>query len=283
MTSAAQAFAALRRLTPEAALEYLRARGQLTLTWSWADLRADEHATQFTVSRLAAVDVLADLRQLIIDSVEGDLSRTDWERSAQRLLARKGWWGEREVTDPATGEVVTTRFTPARLALIYDTNVRQAAVAGQWERVQDTKRLYPYLRYVTLDDAKVRAQHRAWHNLTLPVDDPFWSLHMPQNAYRCRCYVRQVSAAQYQRGQTPGGEAMVKTAPPLVLRDWTNPRTGETAKVPQGVHPAFVGNAGADRREATRRAEADKLRSWPADLARAYRSQPPAPTDDRTS
>lgn len=267
----AQAFAALRRLTPEGALAWLRDRGQITQTWSWADLRAEEHALQFTVSRLASVDLLAELRQMIIDSVAGDLTRTDFMKDARSALARKGWWGLNEVEDPATGEIVTTRFNPTRLKLIYDTNVRQAAVAGQWDRAQQTKRLFPYLRYVTLADEKVRDSHRAWHNLVLPVDDPWWNTHMPQNAYRCRCYVRQVSQREYDRGTTPTRQAMRKTAPAEKLREWENPRTGETLQVPDGVHPAFVGNPGKDRAAALQRASADKLRAVPPDLAAAAR------------
>jgi SPP1 gp7 family putative phage head morphogenesis protein len=217
------------------------------------------------------VDLLAELRQMIIDSVAGDLTRTDFMRAARSALARKGWWGLNELEDPVTGETVTTRFNPTRLKLIYDTNVRQAAVAGQWDRAQDTKRLFPYLRYVTLADEKVRDSHRAWHNLVLPVDDPWWSAHMPQNAYRCRCYVRQVSQREYDRGTTPTRQAMRKTAPAEKLREWENPRTGETLQVPDGVHPAFVGNPGKDRAAALQRASADKLRAVPADLAAAAR------------
>jgi SPP1 gp7 family putative phage head morphogenesis protein len=267
----AQAFAALRRLTPEGALAWLRERGQITQTWSWADLSAQEQALQFTVSRLASVDLLAELRQMIIDSVEGDLSRTDFVRDARAALARKGWWGTSEVEDPVTGETVTTTFNPTRLKLIYDTNVRQAAVAGQWDRAQSTKRLFPYLRYVTMADEKVRESHARWHNLVLPVDDPFWNAHMPQNAYRCRCYVRQVSQREYDRGTTPTGQRMDKTAPPEGLQTWTNPRTGEELQVPEGVHPAFVGNPGRDRARALQRASAEKLQTLPPDLARAAR------------
>lgn len=275
----AQAFALLRRLKPEAALAFLRQRGQITQTWSWADLRADEHALQFTVSRLASVDLLAELRQLIIDSVEGDLSSKDFLRDAKRALVRKGWWGINEVQDPATGETVTTTFNPTRLELIYDTNVRQAAVAGQWERAQATKRLFPYLRYVTLADEKVRDSHRRWHNLVLPVDDPHWNTHMPQNAYRCRCYVRQVSQREYDRGTTPTGQRMSKTAPPENLREWVNPRTGETQLVPEGIHPAFVGNPGTGRAQALQRAAEDKLQALPPALRPSARAllQSPVP------
>lgn len=105
------------------------------------------------------MDLLAEIRQLIIDSVEGDLTRTDFIRDARSALVKSGWWGINEVQDPATGETVTTTFNPTRLKLIYDTNIRQAAVAGQWDRAQATKRLFPYLRYVTLADEKVRKSH----------------------------------------------------------------------------------------------------------------------------
>lgn len=255
----AQAFAALRRLPPEQALEFLRSRGLITQTWSWADLRADEFAIQFTVSRLAAVDVLADLQDLIIRSVDGDLSRADFARDAKALLQKKGWWGLQEVQDPATGETVTTRFNPNRLTLIYDTNVRQAQAAGQWERVQATKRAFPFLRYVTQADEKVRSSHAAWHNLVLPVDDAFWDTHTPMNAYRCRCYVLPMSQRQYDRGTSPTGAALKKQAPPERLREWENPRTGEVIQVPEGVHPAFAGNPGKDRLAGLQRLESEKL------------------------
>ena len=279
----AQAFAALRRLPPEQALAYLQGRGQITQTWSWADLRAEEHALQFTVSRLASVDLLAELRQLIIDSVEGDLSRSDFIRDAREALSKKGWWGLNEVQDPATGETVTTRFNPTRLKLIYDTNLRQAAVAGQWDRAQATRRAFPYLRYVTLQDEKVRDSHRQWHNLVLPVDDPWWNTHMPQNAYRCRCFVRQVSQREYDAGTTATGATINKAAPPERLREWVNPRTGEVQQVPEGVHPAFVGNAGKDRAASLQRASELKLQALPSDLqqpARQLMARPVPPPQD---
>lgn len=255
----AQAFAALRRMPPEQALEFLRARGLITQTWSWADLSAEEFAVQFTVSRLAAIDVLADLQALIISSVDGDLNRTDFVNDAKTLLQRRGWWGIKDVQDPATGEMVTTTFNPARLKLIYDTNVRQAAVAGQWERAMATKFALPYGRYVTKSDGKVRDEHAAWHNVVLPLDDPWWSTHMPLNGYRCRCSFVQVSERKYNLGLSPRGEPFKKTAPPVKLSEWDNPRTGETLQVPQGIHPAFVGNPGIDRLKGLQRLQREKL------------------------
>ena len=175
--SAATEFARLRRLPAAGAIAYMQARAQLTVTHDWQDLWEDEHASQFTVSRLARLDLLQAVYEGIRRSVQGDLSRRDWMRDVQQLLADANWWGERRMVDPATGKVIKTVFNPMRLALVFDMNLRQAHAAGQWERAWAARRTHPYVRYVTRDDDKVRLQHCAWHNVTLPVDDAFWSEH----------------------------------------------------------------------------------------------------------
>lgn len=263
MATSAQAFAALARLTPEEALAYLQARGQITQTWSWADLWQEEHAQAFTISRLANVDLLNDLQELITASVNGELSRADFMRNAKANLQARGWWGEKTVIDPATGKEVTTTFNPARLELIFNTNTRQAYAAGQWQRIQDSKQTHPYIRYITKGDERVRASHAAWNNVTLPVDDSFWHTHTPPNAWRCRCRIVSVSQREYDAGLTPLGMAMKKQAPPVELKDWTNPRTGEVVQVPVGVHPAFAYNPGMKRDEQLLQVVRDKLSALP--------------------
>lgn len=271
MATEAQAFAALARLTPAEAVAYLRQRGQLTRTFAWQDLWQDEHAQQFTVSRLARLDLLQDVRDLITQSVEGELSRRDFMRDARQLLQRAGWWGEKKVLDPATGREVTTTFDPARLKLIFDTNTRMAYAAGQWERFERTRRSHPYLRYITMRDEKVRATHRIWDNVTLPVDHAFWQTHLPPNGWRCRCRVVAVSRREYERGLTPSGTAMVKEAPPIVMRDWVDQRTGEVKRIPVGIDPGFGYNVGVagGRAAALRETTTAKLEASSADLSRA--------------
>ena len=88
MATSAQAFAALARLSPEDALAYLKARGQITKTWSWADLIREEHSHAFTISRLTNVDLLKDLQDMITKSVNGEMGRTDFMRDAKREAER---------------------------------------------------------------------------------------------------------------------------------------------------------------------------------------------------
>lgn len=262
-------FAKLRSLPPAEAVEWMRARGRLTPTFSWQDLWESEHAEQFTVSRLARMDLLQALRDGITQSVAGDLSRRDWTRNAEKLLADAGWWGIKAVTDPATGEVVLTKFDPARLKLIFDTNTRQAYAAGQWERILRTRQALPYLRYITKRDDRVRPLHALWDNVTLPVDDPFWQTHYPPNGWRCRCRVVSVSQREYDSGKTPGGGPMNKARPQVLTTEFVNRRTGEVSRVPAGIDPGFAFNPGAARKAALDKLVADKLAAVAPDLAQA--------------
>jgi SPP1 gp7 family putative phage head morphogenesis protein len=271
--SSAQAFADAYRLPSAEALAYMQRRDKLTKTYDWRDLWQDEHANQFTVSRLARVDLLESIRDRITRSVDGDLSRRDFMREGQALLADAGWWGEKTVIDPATGDAVTTTFDPARLKLIFDVNTRMAYSAGQWERVQRNVRTHPYIRYITKGDERVRASHAVWNNLVLPVDDPVWQTRWPPNGWRCRCRVVAISQRDYDKGTAPDGSPFNKTPPDDQTREWVNKRTGEVMDVPVGVDPGFDYNPGvsAARKQGLQKIVADKLAAVPAELAQAAR------------
>lgn len=267
--SPAQAFAELYRLPPKEAVAYLSGRGQLTQTFSWQDLWQDEHASQFTVSRLARLDLLKAIQEGITQSVQGDLSRTDWTRDIKGLLKKEGWWGETEQIDPLTGDIVSTKFDAARLKLIFDTNSRMAYSAGLWQRIERNKASHPYIRYITRGDERVRESHRSWNNLTLPVDHPFWNTHFPPNGWRCRCRAMSMSAAEYQQRRAAG---TIQTAAPVItMREWINPRTGEVSQVPVGIDPGFAYNPGqASARQANLQAIGHgKLAALPAPIRRA--------------
>jgi SPP1 gp7 family putative phage head morphogenesis protein len=237
-------FARLFALTPEGAAQYLAGRDALTVTYDWRALWQDEHAQQFTVSRLTRLDLLKAVQEGITQSVGGDLSRRDFARNITQLLQKAGWWGNIEVTDPSTGEVLETRFDPRRVKLIYDTNTRMAHSAGRWERIQEAKGTHPYLRYITKDDARVRVSHAAWHNLTLPVDDPWWQTHYPPNGWGCRCRAMAMSQRDYDKGLSPKGDALKTVAPDSEPVGWLNKLTGEVEQVPNGIDPGFAYNVG---------------------------------------
>lgn len=262
-------FAQLRRLPPAQAMAWMQQRSHGVLSFSWQDLWQQEHGHHFTISRLARLDLLQSIHESLSRSVAGDLSRRDWTRDTRQLLAQAGWWGEKQVLDPATGKLVTTRFDPARLKLIHDTNTRQAAAAGQWERIQRGKRALPYLRYITKRDDRVRPLHASWDNVTLPVDDGFWHTHFPPNGWNCRCRVVGVSQADYDRSRTPGGGTMNKDRPQVFEQTFVNRRSGEESQVPVGIDPGFGFNPGEARLQSLQALIREKLASAIPALAKA--------------
>ena len=275
--------AALFKLTPSEAVDYLQQRGQLTQTFNWQDVWQDEHATQFTVSRLARLDLLQAIQDGITKNVQGDLSRRDWMKNTQALLEKAGWWGKKEVIDPSTGETVTTIFDSARLKLIFDTNTRMAYAAGLWQRIERNKASHPYIRYITMQDERVRLSHRPWNNVTLPVDDPFWDTHFPPNGWRCRCRAMSINQKEYDAGLSPNGETLNKTPPKIETREWVNRRTGAVEQVPIGIDPGFAYNPGKTEARTANLAKvvAQKLDLAPPDLAAAYRAADLLPNYDK--
>ena len=294
-------FAELARLPHAEAIAWMARRQRRTLTYDYLALARGEHARQFTVSRLARLDLLADVHRAIEQSVGGDLSRRDFVRDVRAVLARAGWWGVLEVVDPQTGEVLQTRFDNRRLRLIYDTNVRQAHAAGQWARIERGKASHPYLRYITQRDERVRAEHRAWDNLVLPVDHAFWQTHLPPNGWRCRCRVVAMTQAELDAGSAPSqsgggyqydpktgqvlrdasGQPIYRApqripfktdAPPIETRWHENRRTGEVRLVPVGIDPGFEHNPGLPGTPALDELVRQKLDSAPTALAQAARA-----------
>ncbi len=228
-------------LPPKEAVAYFRAKGAaLAPSFAWQDVWQQEHATQFTVAKSAGFDILQDLHQAVDKAIAEGRTFADFKRDLVPTLQAKGWWGKADMVDPATGKVVTAQLgSPRRLRIIYDTNIRMAHAAGHWQQIQRVKEARPYLRYSAIMDGRTRPEHKGWHGLVLPEDDPFWDTHYPPNGWRCRCKVQQLGPRDLDRY---GYQVSERPAPET--RTWTNKRTGEVHQVPDGIDPGFAYHPG---------------------------------------
>jgi uncharacterized protein with gpF-like domain len=259
---------------PTEVLAYWRAK-KLRIGFDHRDVWREEHDYAFTAAKIMREDVLAALRSELDQAYEQGLPFKEFTKSVEPRMKKLGWWGEHEVEDPKTGDVVTVN-PPARLARIYETNMRSARAVGQYDRVQRTKASRPYLLYQVGPSARHREQHLAWHGLLLPVDDPFWSFAWPPNGWGCRCHVRTVSQREYSTlvrdgvlgpapqpvlddDGTPTGHVKNQRVPVLIkapvvpLVPWENKRTGQVELVRQGIDPGFDKLPGEGRRQALSR------------------------------
>lgn len=231
-------------LPPEEAIKWFQSKGY-AITWDWRDMWNADHARAFTVAKVSQLDVLADIRTAVDDALRNGTSFAEFQKQLRPELQKKGWWGEKELADPETGEVKKVQLGSARrLRIIYDTNLRTAHAAGKWERIQDRKKALPYLRYIPRTDGdNRRKEHQALRDTVLPVDDPFWDTFYPPNGWGCACSVQQVN----DRMLKSLGLSVNSKAPKIPAQSYTNRRTGEVTKVPKGISPGFAYNVGKGR------------------------------------
>lgn len=233
-------------ITPNDAIDAFTRRNLLQPSYRWQDVWADEHARSFAVAGVQRLDVLEIFRS----TIEAKLTTPgatmgDYLAAVRGQLQAAGWWGDIEITDPATGETRIGRFNDARMRLIYDVNMRQSYAAGRWARIERNQARMPFVIYKTMNDERVRASHRPWHNLVLPVGHPFWRTHYPPCGWRCRCTAYAIDEEGIKRLQAAGQN--LKFDPPEgwdAATPYVNPRTGEVAMVYPGIDPGWAYNPG---------------------------------------
>lgn len=260
-------------LAPAEAVAALTARGlRLDPSFGWQEAWQADHAAMFTVAKSAGFDILKDIHDGLLKALAEGTTFEQFAKNLRPTLEAKGWWGRKEVVDPATGEVqVRTLGSTQRLRTIFDTNMRVSYAAGHWEQFERNRRSRPVLRYVAILDGRVRPAHRARHNLTLPIDDPYWDTWAPPCGWGCRCTLQSLSLRDVERMK---GELKF-TPPPETTRTFTNKRTGEFVKVPDGIDPGWAYNPGKVGWQAS--TVAGKLPAAPPVMAAAATADPSWP------
>lgn len=224
-------------LAPDDALRVWEERGGLRTSMHWTDVQQEEHAAWFTVAKIAKLELLGSVRESLDKVIRNGGTFADWKRDILPQLQAAGWWGL--VQDEAlTGTPDPVMINNRRLQTIYRTNVRMSIAAGRWRKFQREKDLFPYLRYVSNHYRKhPRADHRSWHGLILPIDDPVWQWMFPPNGWGCNCKVEQVSEARMKRNGWTVGKA---PNPPMIAY----PTPNGTMYAPEGIEQGFAYNPG---------------------------------------
>lgn len=241
---------------PQEALRFWEAK-DIAPGFSFEDVWAEEHLRAFTAAKFMREDVLTFTKEHLAQALSQGQTFEDFSRGLEARLREAGWWGQQEVQDPETGERQRVDV-PSRLALIFETNMRTARAAGQWDRIQRTKESHPFLLYQLGPAIRHRPEHVELAGTLLPAEHPFWQSHYPPNGYLCKCWVRQVSNPEARRldgqgvsipevddkGVTTGRrirKAVKREPPPIAgrTRQYRNKRTGRVDEVPEAVQPGF--------------------------------------------
>lgn len=156
-------------------------------TERYDDLRAEEHYRAFAVAGAMQADLLADLAAAVAKAVLDGTSLQEFRRDFFEAVEKHGWTGW-------TGEG-TKGGEAWRTRVIYRTNARKAYSAGRYAQLTDptVAAALPYWKWVHSGLARdPRAEHLAWHGMTLHHTDPFWQTYFPPRIppdYGCGCRV----------------------------------------------------------------------------------------------
>ncbi|MFV0448028.1 MAG: phage minor head protein [Vibrio sp.] len=233
---------------PTDVLNWFKKKG-IEPSFDYKDVWKQEHTNAFTVAKMLNADLLVDVKALVEDAIEQGQTFAQFRDILKPLLVKSGWWGIQEMDDPLTKETKIAQLgSEGRIKTIYRTNMRTARAAGQWERIERTKRAMPYLLYQLGPSVEHRVDHVKWKDLLLPVDDQWWQQHMPPNGWGCKCWIRQVS--KYEYGKLTESGKVSTVAPQGKTKQWVNKRTGEVETLPEGIEPGWNYNPGQAREQA---------------------------------
>lgn len=168
--------------------DYTRGRARTdveTLVQMFPELRA----RAFAVGGIEDFNALRRIQDAVAKVHEGG----DWKKLRGEIAAEIGSDGD---------------GTRRRAETILRTNSFQAYGAARWRKQQEMKEVFPYLKYVAMDDGRTRSSHAALDGVILPIDDPFWKDHYPPWDFNCRCIAIQLTAEDAHEEQERGDGSM---------------------------------------------------------------------------
>lgn len=118
----------------------------------------------------------------------------------------------------------------------YDTAVRRAHLAADWQRFEDEKDVLPNLEWKPSTSPNPGEDHKPYWGTILPIDHEFWNQHRPGDRWNCKCSLRNTD----KPATSVPAETVVSAQPQKGLD--SNP--GTTGEIFSTSHPYFPENCG---------------------------------------
>jgi len=163
----------------EAAAAYIRGKA-VASPENFGALPAQLKQRAFTVAGIERMDTLRRLRDTIARLPEG----ASWDEVKRDLAAEISPFVPAEAGRPDTAKAAR-----ARAEFLLRTHGFQAFAVSRHQQSMETSDSFPYWKYVTVGDSRVRASHAALDGKVLRADDPWWKTHYPPWDWGCRCIV----------------------------------------------------------------------------------------------
>lgn len=158
---------------------------------------------QQLLPEIRALTFTIKLTQATDDAVRKAEAMAIIERAKATIAALPAGADQRKAVKAIAADLAPFFPSPAQAMRRAELLVRHWAGMARnaaWYRTLDRQRTaYPYWKYVTFGDDRVRASHAALGGKIIPASSPFWDTHFPPWAPMCRCMVVPVTKAEADR------------------------------------------------------------------------------------
>ena len=180
----------------EAAADYIRGKA-VADPENFGKLPDQLKQRAFTVAGIEQLDTLRKLRDTVARLPAG----ANWDEVKKDLAAQ---------LSPFIGSgdaEADARAAKARAEFMLRTHGFQAYAVSRHQEQMSVARDFPYWKYETVGDSRVRPGHAKLDGKVLRADDPWWKTHYPPWDWGCRCIVIALDEEDAQAiGVTPHGQ-----------------------------------------------------------------------------
>ena len=176
----------------EAAADYIRGKAVADPT-NFGNLPDQLKQRAFTVAGIEQMDVLRRIRDTVAKLPEGK----NWDEAKREIAS--------EISPFMGGDMKAARAKAEHTLRIHGF---QAYAVARHQEQMETIDVFPYWKYVTVGDARVRPAHAALDGKVLRADDPWWNTHYPPWDWGCRCIVEQLDEEDAEAAGVTDGKQM---------------------------------------------------------------------------
>jgi SPP1 gp7 family putative phage head morphogenesis protein len=158
----------------------------------FGELLPELRARAFTMAGIEHYDVLQRVRDLVAEVPSG----ADWDKTKAEIVAEAAPYfvGKRSGYDKDGNPLYMTkedaqRYAATRAELLLRIHGFQAYAAASYRAMDAQRDVFPFWKYQSMGDAKVRDTHAALDGKVLPANSEFWKNHFPPWEWGCRCQV----------------------------------------------------------------------------------------------
>lgn len=221
-------------LSMKEAVDFFAAKVRLP-TATWTDLRRGQHVRGFVVAGAMQDALLEDFQSAIRKALTEGTTLEAFRKDFDRIVAEYGW------------EYKGGRNW--RSAVIYNTNLRTAFMAGRYKQAKSSAALayYPAWQYRHSDlSLRPREEHLDWDGLVLPPGDAFWKTHGPPNGWGCNCDFKLLSRRDLAAAGRllPDGSIRFDPSPEIKWEPFSVGGGAWEGLKPKGIDPGWDYNVG---------------------------------------